>query len=100
MSDHIKFANQLGFANATEQNPVFAIVGSLYDKFEALNLGISYEEFIEQSGINNILDVEVPIEDLEMFNDLVEHIQAEQTQRKQEEKEALFSKFAHEQSIS
>ena len=100
MSDYLKFANQLGLANTTEQRAIFDIVGSLYDKFDALNLGISYENFIEQSGINDIIDSEVSIEDLEMFNDLVEAIQAEQTQRKQEEKEALFAKFAFEQSIS
>ena len=72
MREYVKFANQLGLANTTEERAVFDVAEVLYDKFEALNLGISYEEFIEQSGINDILNVEVPIDDLEMFNDLVD----------------------------
>ena len=45
MSDYLTFAQQLGLTNSTEQSAFFDIVGHIYDKFEDLNLEISYNDF-------------------------------------------------------
>ena len=96
MSDYLNFAKQLGLSNATENSVFFDIVGHLYDKFDNLNLGMSYESFLSEHCLNDIISTEALIDDLVAFNDFVEAIKSEQTQRKQEEKQAFFAKFEQE----
>ena len=96
MSDYLNFAKQLGLTNVKEQSILFDIVSHLYGKFDNLNLGMSYEEFLTENYLNDIISKETPIDDLLAFNDFVEAIGAEQTQRKQEEKQALFVEFEQE----
>ena len=56
MRKYVNFAKQLGLTNATEQSALLDIVGHLYDKFDNLNLGMSYEEFLIENYLKDIIN--------------------------------------------